>query len=86
MTGSERGRGGERTCPVCGERFTAHAPTARYCSRRCRDKESRQRVRERCLAGEVPAKKVERYTPSRERWELRAEVLREVRMRSRGGI
>ena len=81
----------EKVCAVCGEPFVNRAPTARYCSPRCRAEGKRRLARKnRGSKGEEfkpSPKKVERYIPrSREQWEEDAEMWRQIRLRSCGGI
>lgn len=81
----------EKVCAVCGEPFVNRAPTARYCSPRCRAEGKRRLARKnRGSKGEEfkpSPKKAERYIPrSREQWEEDAEMWRQIRLRSCGGI
>lgn len=77
----------EKVCAVCGELFVNKVATARYCSPKCRA-EGKRRSAQKGRDGAKPAvKKVERYIPrSKEQWEEDAEMWRQIRLRSCGGI
>lgn len=81
----------EKVCAVCGELFVNKVATARYCSPKCRAEGKRRLARKsRGPEGEEfkpSPKKVERYIPrSHEQWEEDAEMWRQIRLRSCGGI